>query len=295
MNKKNIIYIILGALLIVACDPMEKRHELSGPVYNEQQILEYMNVTVEGNYVTLENNAPGTISVWESSYGNKATTNHAKIYVPVKGSYSVTLTAYHDGGFVKATKEFEVAQFDEAYFNHEFWNNLTNGEAGKTWVWASDVPGGKVWGNGGYLGSYAPAWWTLGINDIPGQGGGADDEITFSLSMVNGPRFTVNQTISNAVPGSGSGSFGMNLADANQKKLDNGDLWSYGQIDFIGHTIPLGLEPNTPGKPLHYSFDILKCTPDELVLAFGEPGAKAWDGAWFYVFKRKGYTYPPAK
>lgn len=290
--KKNIIYALLGALLVItSCDPIEKRHELSGPTYNEQQIAEYMNITVDGNYITLKNTAPGTISVWETTYGNKATTNEAKVYVPVKGTYSVTLTAYHDGGYVKATKTFEVAQFDIAYFQHEFWQNLTNGEEGKTWVWASDIPGGKVWGNGGYLGSYAPAWWTLGIGDIPGQGGGATDEITFSLSMTNGPRFTVTQTGANAVPGSGSGSFGMNLADANQKKLDNGSLWSHGQIEFSGHTIPLGMEPNSPGKPLRYSFDVLKCTPDELVLAFGEPGAGAWGGAWFYMFKRKGFTY----
>lgn len=290
MEKKlNLLYLLLGCFfLITSCEPKEERHDL-GSVYTEQELLNYMDIIVNGNNVTLKNNAPEVISYWKTSFGSQFNKNTAQDYIPVKGKYTATVTAFCAGGTVTASKEFTIEESDPEYFSNPFWNLLTNGEAGKTWVWASDIPGGKVWGNGGYIGSTSPAWWTLGIGDIPAQGGDASDEITFTL--LDGIKFSVSSTLPTAVPGSGSGTFNMDLSETGITKYDNGTNWSYGKITFTNHTIPLGFEPNTSGKPLHYTFDILKLTKDELVLAFGEPGAAAWGGAWFYMFKRKGFSY----
>lgn len=290
MKIKNLIYLFLGGLLMLgACEPMEERHEL-GKVYSEEELANYITVTVSGNEVTLENKAPEVISYWTTSFGSQSNQNTAKVYIPVANTYTATLTAFAAGGKTTVTKEFEIAQNDPAYFADPMWNLLTNGEAGKTWVWASDIPGGKVWGNGGYLGNTAPGWWTLNVNDIKSQGGDPSDEITFNLNR--GMNFSVNTAGTATVPGKGSGTFNMALGAANQVKDPNGNVWSLGKITFTNHTIPMGFEPNTSGKPLHYTFDILKLTADELVLAFPEPGVNAaWGTAWFYMFKRKGYNY----
>jgi hypothetical protein len=268
---------------------MEDRHE-PGRVYSEEELLNFVTVTVNGNEVILENKAPQVISFWTTTFGSQSNKNTTTVYIPVANTYTATLKAFSAGGTTTVTKEFESAQNDPEYFANPMWNLLTNGEAGKTWVWANDIPGGKVWGNGGYLGNNAPSWWTLGMNDIISQGGDASDEITFNLDR--GINFTVKTASATSVPGEGSGTFNMSLAEADQVKDDNGNVWSLGKIIFTNHSVPLGFEPNSPGKPLHYTFDILKLTEDELVLAFPEPGVtSAWGTAWFYMFKRKGYTY----
>lgn len=288
--KKNILYILFGAMLVfvVACESIEKRNELA-PAISESQLLNYMDVKVSGNTVTCTNNAPGTIGFWKTSTGTQNNLKTSQFYFPLKNTYTITLTVYGGDKAVTVSKQVDVAQNDPTYFSDPMWNMLTNGTAGKTWVWAADRPGGKIWGNGGYLGDRAPGWWTLGVADIPGQGGSAGDEITFNLDK--GMNFIVKMG-PDGKPGSGSGAFDLKLGTANQLMGGDGKLWSYGKLLLSNHTIPLGFEPNTSGKPNHFQFDILKLTDDELVLAFPEPGVtSAWGTAWFYMFKRKGYTY----
>jgi hypothetical protein len=290
MMKKEILYIAIAALLIVAaCEPMEKRHEL-GPVYGETDLSKYMSVKVDGNYVTLVNNAPASISYWITDFGNQSNKDSIVFRIPLANTWTATLTAFCAGGKVTVSKTFDIAQNDEEYYSSPYWNLLTNGTAGKTWVWASDIPGNKVWGNGGHMGSAAPAWWTLTVSDIVGQGASADDEITFNLDKKQ--NLIVTMPGADKKPGTGSGTFDMDFT----KTLTVSDtVYSLGKITFTNWTIPLGFEPNTSGKPLHYVFNILKLTENELVLEFAEPGSKdsPWGGgAWFYMFKRKGYTYP---
>jgi hypothetical protein len=287
--KKEILYIAIAALLIfAACDPMEKRNEL-GPVYSETELSNYMTVKVNGNYVTLVNKAPSVISYWSTDFGNQSNKDSVTFRIPLANTWTATLTAFCAGGKVTVSKTFNIAQNDEDYYSSPYWNLLTNGTAGKTWVWASDIPGGKVWGNGGHMGSAAPAWWTLTVDDIVGQGGGPGDEITFNLDKKQNLIVTMPGT--DRKPGTGSGTFDIDLTST----LTVSDtIYSLGKITFTNWTIPLGFEPNTSGKPLHYVFNILRLTENELVLEFAEPGSKdtPWGGVgWFYMFKRKGYTY----
>ncbi|WP_423128249.1 hypothetical protein [Gaoshiqia sp. Z1-71] len=292
--KKTIGYLmIVTMLLFAACDPIEERHDAGG-VLTESELLNYMNVTVNGNVATCTNTAPEVISFWKNNFGQQSNKSSAEFYIPLQNTYTVTLTAYCAGGPVTVSKEFIIEQNDPEYFSDPFWNLLTNDVDGKSWVWATDIPGGKIWGNGGYLASLKPEWWTLSVVDIPGQGGTATDEIIFDLN--GGLNFQVINSVGSggntAVPGNGSGMFNMSLGEENHLMNSDGSaVWSYGKIKFTNHTIPLGFEPNSAGKPLHYEYDILKLTNDELHLAFGEPGAGAWGTAWFYMFKRKGYSY----
>ena len=288
--KKNILLVFIGAMLILtACEPIEKRHEL-GSVLTEQQLLDDMTITVNGNNVTCTNSATGVISFWQNNFGQQSNQSTTTFYVPLKNTYTVTCTAFCSGGTVKATKQFSIAQNDPAYFSDPMWDILTNGAAGKTWVWAADIPGGAIWGNGGYLGDVAPGWWKNGIADITSQGGSANDKIIFDLNL--GLNFAVSTTNPTGVPGNGKGTFNMALGAANQvMKADNSGIWSYGKLTLTNFTVPIGFEPNSPGKPLHYVFDILKLTNNELVLAFPSPGSGAWGEAWFFMFKKEGYSY----
>ncbi|WP_163711231.1 hypothetical protein [Mangrovibacterium lignilyticum] len=293
--KNNILYLMVAAMLLfVACDPIEERHD-AGEVLTEAELMSYMDVTITGNVATCTNTAPGVVSFWKTDFGQQSNNNAVDFYIPLQNTYTATLTAYCAGGPVTVSKEFVIEQNDPEYFSDPFWNLLTNDVAGKSWVWATDIPGGKIWGNGGYLASVKPEWWALGVADILSQGGTATDEIIFDLN--GGLNFQVINSVdegeNTAVPGNGTGTFNMDLGEANHLMNSDGSaVWSYGKITFTNHTIPLGFEPNSSGKPLHYVFDILKLTEDELQLAFPEPGVNyAWGTAWFYMFKRKGYTY----
>jgi hypothetical protein len=291
--KQNILFLVLGIMLVFsACEPMEKRNDL-GPVYTEAELLNYMSVTVNGNTVTCENKAPGVISYWTTDFGTQSNESKVDFTIPLKSSYTATLTAFCAGGPVTVSKKFEIATSDPNYYNSPYWNLLTNGMAGKTWVWASDIPGGKVWGNGGHMGNVSPGWWTLGTGDLAGQGGSPDDELTFNLDKAHNVIVTMPQVAGSLVapkPGTGAGKFNM---DFTKTLIVSDTLYSKGQITFTNWTVPLGMEPNSAGKPLHYVFNILKLTEDELVLEFPEPGVtSAWGTAWFYMFKRKGYSYP---
>jgi hypothetical protein len=290
--KKNIIHLLIGATLIFsACESIEKRHELSA-VITADKLSDYIDISVDGNNVTCTNNAPGTISYWKLSTG---ATNHNKtsvFYLPLKNTYTVKLIAYGGSDTVSVTKSFNIEQNDLAFFSDPKWDLLTNGDKGKTWVWASDIPGGMVWGNGSYLSDRAPGWWKQSASDMSGHNGSPNDSIRFSYSTALIQVHTYQPGSGDNKPGTGSGTFVMYLGDNYVKKSADGSIWSYGQIVFSGTTLFSGIEPNTAGNPLHYTFDVLKLTADELVLAFPEPGVTAaGGGTWFYMLKRKGYSY----
>jgi hypothetical protein len=291
--KKNIIYALIGTLLVlVACDPIEKRLNFA-PAVTEAQLLDYMDIKVDGNNVTCTNNTPGTVAYWKASTGDQKNQKTSVFYFPLKNKYTITLTVYGGDKTVTVSKDVSVEQNDMAFFADPKWNLLTNGATGKTWVWAADIPGGYVWGNGGYLGNREPGWWKQSPTDLLGQHGGPDDSITFRYDA-NTIQFNTYQPGSNKWPGTGHGTFILNLGSSNEVKDGNGAIWSYGKLSCTNFTIPCGFEPNSAGdpKPLHYKFDILKLTEDELVLSFPEDGVGAWGTAWFYMFKRKGFTYP---
>ena len=45
-----------------------------------------------------------------------------------------------------------------------------------------------------------------------------------------------------------------------------------------------GKSPNEGNAPV-YSYDILKLDDQKMVLAYPEPKSKAWETAWFWMFR----------
>ncbi|MFV0346450.1 MAG: hypothetical protein ACK5IQ_09440 [Bacteroidales bacterium] len=286
---KRILYNITAILLLfTACEPVETRTE-AGSVLSAEELSKALNIDVQGNNVICTNSNSGVITYWKSSFGSFQTGGDVKFYIPVQGDFTMEITAFSDGGTTTVSKDFSIAERDDSYFSSSLWDLLTNGAEGKTWVWATDYPGGAVWGNGGYLANDGPAWWTVNADGLDGQGASPNDEITFDLN--SGINFKVVST--GTTPGSGSGSFTMDVKEENQLMNSDGSgaVWSYGQINFQGFSIPLGMNPNN-NKATQYKYEILKLTADELHLAFAEDAsAGAWSTAWFFRFKRKGYSY----
>jgi hypothetical protein len=82
------------------------------------------------------------------------------------------------------------------------------------------------------------------------------------------------------------------LDSQNAPGATGGNLWSIGKLNLTGVTVSLGTQPNNDNIPV-YSYDILYLDSNVMILAAPQPDALyAWGGCWFWVFKRKGYTFP---
>ncbi|SFD55272.1 hypothetical protein SAMN05518672_102398 [Chitinophaga sp. CF118] len=175
--------------------------------------------------------------------------------VPFGGTYMLNYSIYTSGGPLADSMQITVSENDPFYFSNKSWNLLTNGQQGKTWVWAVDRPTGICYGNGSGA-AVAPEWWQNGIAYLTTEGV-ADDEMTFNLNGAKNFTFT----------------------HAGATKAASFDLDTLKQtVKITGSDISLGNK---------VTYVIVKLTEDELTLAQQGDG---WRNLW--LFKRKGYTYP---
>ena len=162
--------------------------------------------------------------------------------------------------------------------NEEQMAAITGGDK-KIWTW--DEKADAVWGIGPFLSS-GPVWWAppLGTGDFESQVEGEGKGATMTFSMAG----TLDKTLQDGSVKSGT--FGINM---NKPTLDpDGDIWAMGKLNTSDVTILFGRNPNGPGKPNVYSFDILKLTDSEMVLCFGEPDGSGDNGAaWYWFFRAK--------
>ncbi len=250
------IYRLLTCLLLgtlAACDPREDR-DLLPPALTADD-LEFSVTQKPGydNVVYLENKTPGIVPFWDYGTGisNKA---RDTINIPFAGSHYIKFVAYTGGGPVQDSAQVVVTQNDPNYFASPMWNLLTNGEQGKTWVWAMDTPGGAPYGNGSG-GATAPEWWKPTPADVISWGVDKD-EMTFDL---NG---AANYT----------------------KKTPTGTQKSLFVLDTLNKTINiLGADISNGAK---VTYVIVTLNENELTLAQQGDG---WRNLW--MFKRKGFSY----
>jgi hypothetical protein len=76
-------------------------------------------------------------------------------------------------------------------------------------------------------------------------------------------------------------------------KDDGGNVWAVGKLT-LTQPVSKGFQPNlgTPAtRPLIYVYNFLKINNNEMNLGVPEPGAGSWGTAWFWMFKKEGYTY----
>lgn len=178
---KKVLYGLMGlALIMASCETMEDRVPL-GPVLTKDQVkIAVVQPTVGSNTVILQNLTQGAIMYWDWGTG----TSHRAIdtiYIPFAGTFKLKYTAFCAGGTITDSTTFTIAKMDNSYFDKDpAWKGLTNGGTGQTWVWALDIPGGIIAGNGPEN-CTAPAWWTMDAS--PGNSWiHFNDEVTMDLN-----------------------------------------------------------------------------------------------------------------
>ncbi len=292
MKKKTLYIPVLAILMFSACDTIEDRQSMS-PARSVSELEKTVNVSVNGNDVTCSTTTKDLIVFWEASNGWAGSDSEHTFEAPLKGDYTLTATFFGGEERVTVTQNFSIAADDPEFFEHPYWELIAqhDGQRQKTWVWADDnnYADGNVWGNGGWRGSRKGEWWTVSMDWFAeNKGASPADKLTFSMDgQLN---FTAEMP-GNGQPGSGSGSWMMNLGGENILNDGDGNEWAQGSVKLTGHSIPCGI---IGSDVIQYEFWIVKLTEDEMILCAPEDGAAAapWSGAWFFHYKREGYIYP---
>ncbi len=262
------------SLLVFACEPMEDRMELGNAITADQLEITAVPIIVNGkksNKVVLDNKSP-VLSSWDFGVGSTQKKTDTVLLVTT-GTNEILFTGLNPEG-TKITKKIDVT-VDELTFPVPLeWGYLTDGSE-RTWKWDETAP--AVWGNGGYMGNSAPAWWTLKETDINGQvaGEGVGAKMTFSL---RGAKLT--KLKSTGAKEQGEFSFDMTKI----VKLDDGTTWAKGKLTTRGITVLCGISPNEGNAPV-YQYDIIILNNEKMILSYAEPGAGPWGTAWFWVFR----------
>jgi hypothetical protein len=306
--KINKIWYSIAAFAVLAltsCNPIQSNDGALGALVPASQFkLDVHATTTGGNQIVMINNTPNVGGMWVSGIGTSNKQNDT-ILLPFLGKNTIYFYGTTAGGIVKDSVTITITTIDHAL--SPTWTYLA-GSGSKTWVWATDIPAnwvpgvsaGMCYGNGGYLASNAPAWWTNGLASLQGWGV-ANDQMTFDLN--GGANFTLvtgnNQLLSGTTPkglpaGTYHGSFkfdmSQTLATVNAPSATGGNNWSIGTLTLTGATVSLGYQPNFSAQ-LIYTYDILYLDNNVMILGAPEPGAGSWGTAWFWIFKRQGYTF----
>jgi len=277
---KRIMLYILSAIVVSACDPLIDNREIGG-VLSEDQLNIVVKSTSEGsNEILLENNTRGVASYWDYIVG-KSASQIDTVRLPFIGEMEIQFTAICDGGTVSTTRKVNVTKIDKPAAAE--WTMFAGSSSeGKAWVWNPEEDSGVVYGTAGYgCGDPGPSWSTATAgSSIGGKLVPADEEMIFDLK--GGANMTRLKTDGTVIE---KGTFKFDMTK--QKTLENGDLWSIGQLEFTGTTIICGSScwSTTPV----YTFDIISLTEDEMMLAYAAPGTDfgVWLEATFWRFKRK--------
>ncbi len=197
---------LCGALLLLAaCSP--DNPGLGGVMPQSELKFSISQNPNKDNTIYLENKTQGIIPYWDYGIGFS---NKQKDTIDIRfaGEYDIKFYALDKGGYVSTSQKVTVTKNDEDYFKDPMWNLLTNGAAGKTWVWNNNLS--ACYGNGGQ-GSVVPEWWQVSYADVVSWGWEVG-EMVFDL---NGA-----QNFSKTLTGGGSGTTkGFFNLDVENKRL----------------------------------------------------------------------------
>lgn len=286
MNK--ILYGILAmALLITSCSPIESDETLGGVLSVDEIKATVKGITPGSNKIVLVNETPGTATYWDYVAGI-STWQSDTVALPFLGTQNIKLTALCAGG--RVTKEFPVTIEQIDYPVDPTWSLFAGDtQDGKTWVWGDNTSWAGPYGNGGYGTSPWPDW--SGIGDISKlqeyNGISPDQEMIFDLN--GGPNFT-KCTLSGDVLEEGL--FSWTIYSKPQPTVpDMGYPWAIGKLTLTGVTVLSGFGyDDTKGTTPIYTYDIVKLTDNEMVLAYAPSGTAFgnWEGAaTMWCFKKK--------
>jgi len=187
-----------------ACEPSEDDKSLGSVLQKSDLKLSISQLPAAGgNKIVLRNNTPGTMAYWDYSVGTSSRQVDT-VFVPFRGTYKLAFAGYGAGGVVRDTLTYTVEKNDLSGFASEpRWNQLTNGEKGKTWVLNMVRPIG--WYGLDYKKGSGDDWsWQPNLSEIGWAGIDATlnyGKITFNLdggfnvavTRLNASKATVNE------------------------------------------------------------------------------------------------------
>lgn len=292
LNKLTFFGLFFMALaMFTGCDPEIDDKTSLGPAPTASDVTFTFEADPnDANTIFFTNTSNGFILKWDLGNGATATGNTAKGVYPLRGEYTVTLTAFTASGSATNSQVITIAQTNPALLDREDFNLLTGGVdqlEGKTWVFDKDNPGhlgvGPVEGN-------FPEWWQAPPLDKEGLGI-YDDEMTFKLlDFVY--EFKNNGDI--FVQAASAGDFGLDPANGDQlatidpaNQVSNWSISDEGDQKFLTFT-----EGNFFGFWTGVNrYEILTLSENELFVKYTD--AKTPGNAWYARLIPKGFTPPP--
>lgn len=153
---------LASALVFAACDPQDDKDFSLGSLPDASQLSFTATPSASNaNIIDFKNTSPvAGVATWEFGNGSSAKGETAQSSYPYKGTYSVTMTLYTDGGSVSKTQDVEIVNDNFTLLDTPLYNMLTGGASspeGRTWVFQQFYDGhfgvGPADGDG-------PSWWS---------------------------------------------------------------------------------------------------------------------------------------
>ncbi|WP_231129553.1 hypothetical protein [Flavobacterium sufflavum] len=235
---KNIFLTLIAIIAVgslFSCEPVEDRNSL--PAMSLMSTDLNFTAVVNGNTIQLKNLTPDVIPYWSyvDSKGNElghSNLNETTIPMPFAGTYTINFSAYTQGGSVTATKTVTISKNDQTLFSDPRWAMLTNGIAGKTWVFNMVTESPFAFVGGGYINKTVEgdwAWYPGSINDVSWSGVENKNwgEVTFDLNggynvKVTQTSLTTGSTVKTTK--SGTYNFSLSTGAKNDRIILNGGI-----------------------------------------------------------------------
>ncbi len=288
---KKMLFIFL--VLIVACK--ETDPTLGDPPTSEAAAFTFVSTATSPNVISFTGTSTAFLKKWDFGNGTQAEGDIVSAIYPLKGSYTVKLTAFTKGGSISSTQTVVIVADDPTLLDIPVYNLLTGGAGkpeGKTWI--IDATRSGHFGVGPNpsdpsLGD-VPNYYAAGPNEKTGTGL-YNDEYTFKISgfsyifETNGDVY-LNNKYGTDFPGSFE-----NLGDLTAPSTAPDNLkWS-----ITGPEGNQSLTISTGGFIGYYSgvatYKIVSISENELIIRAHD--AKDPALAWYQRLIPKDFTPPP--
>lgn len=322
--KKLFFILALSGVVLTSCDPQKAEGDFNTTTQTAETLLKgatfaqfngvkndagemVYTPAEDGNYI--QYNFPGVaaVSIYYMKNGEQKTLSYGRsggmfYYMPSRGSDPVQTLYFSyvnaNGEEVVAEKQFtlQVAQaLDPAV------KVLVSNKGAKKWKWMpTNVNGGAVWGNAGYMAGPQEggldingAWWGCGVldGDCPDTFDGQQQHAGSSYADYKGECYAASwmefnedgslTAFSNEGIKMNAGSF--SISGYNKNEITNADTSSRGTLSTSEGAILWPFAINTGGsKPT--DFEIGWLDEGRMVLIYGAPGTGGWGECTWWSF-----------
>jgi hypothetical protein len=268
VNKIISLIIVALAIILAACESIEKRDVLTNSFNPDNIELKVVQSTTGGNQLSIQMNTPGVAGYWDYVIDKKAT-DRVDVIFPIPGKSTFTFhvtTPYIENNdistvsYISKSIDVTITQLD-----HElpaaYYKLVGTTLQGKTWVFDGVGGDDRLWWYMSDPGNWAGMWWNAGGTCCPPSD--VSGEMKFDLNA--GANFTYYATSGGTAVTGSTWAF----------NADYTKLFIKGAANILG---------SMDGGGNSKEFQIKEFTNNRLTLFV--PNA-AWATGWTWVFKPK--------